>query len=392
MLIRLSKLQKNNCIKLKEIPHFARNDAQSHQNDVESHFKKLTVLGIMSGTSLDGLDLALCSFWRNDTGFCYEILKTKTFAYPQTLQQKLQELFHSSAIDFCHTEVAFSNFMAQSVNQFLEDSEIMPDYLAAHGHTVFHQPEKGLTKQMGNGAILAAKTEISTICDFRTTDVALGGQGAPLVPIGDELLFSDYDGCLNLGGIANISMQQANNRIAYDISLCNIPLNYLSKQLGYEFDNEGKIAKQGNVCQSLLDELNKPDYFFQTGAKSIGFEMFAHYVKPLLDNASISVEDKLRTVCEHISEQIAQNINTLPKVLVTGGGAKNSFLTALIQQKTNAQLVIPDNQIIDFKEALIFAFLGYLRVHEEINCLKSVTGASKNSCSGAIYIVKNNRF
>ena len=372
---------------MKEVPHFVRNDVQSHWNDVQSHFKKLTVLGIMSGTSLDGLDLALCSFWRNDTGFWYEILKTKTFAYSQSLQQKLQELFHSSAIDFCHTEVAFSNFMAQCVNQFLVNSETKPDYLAAHGHTVFHQPEKGLTKQIGIGAILAAKTGISTICDFRTTDVALGGQGAPLVPIGDELLFSEYNGCLNLGGIANISMQKANNRIAYDISLCNIPINYLAKQLGYEFDNEGKMAKQGNVCQSLLDELNKPEFFFQTGAKSIGFEMFANYVKPLLENASILVEDKLRTVCEHIAEQIAKNINSLPKVLVTGGGAKNSFLIELIQQKANAQLVIPDHQIIDFKEALIFAFLGYLRIHEEKNCLKSVTGAPKNSCSGAIYIV-----
>jgi len=370
---------------LKEIPHFVR-------NDVESHFKKLTVLGIMSGTSLDGLDLSLCSFWKNDTGYCYEIRKTKTFAYPQTLQQKLQELFHSSAIDFCHTEVEFSNFMAQCVNKFLVNSEIKPNYIAAHGHTVFHLPVKGLTKQIGIGAILAAKTGISTICDFRTTDVALGGQGAPLVPIGDELLFSEYSGCLNLGGIANISMQKTNDRIAYDISLCNIPLNYLAKQLCYEFDNEGNMAGQGNVNQSLLEELNKPDYFFQTSAKSIGFEMFAHYVKPLLDNASISVEDKLRTVCEHIAEQIGKNINTLPKVLVTGGGAKNRFLIELIQQKTNAQLDIPDNQIIDFKEALIFAFLGYLRIHEENNCLKSVTGASKNSCSGAIYLAKNNRF
>jgi anhydro-N-acetylmuramic acid kinase len=339
----------------------------------------------MSGSSLDGLDLALCSFWKNDTEFCYDIYKTKTFEYPRTLQQKLQEFFHTSANDFCHTEVEFSNFMAQCVNQFLVNSEIKPNYIAAHGHTAFHQPEKGLTKQIGSGAILAAKTGISTICDFRTTDVALGGQGAPLVPIGDEMLFSDYNGCLNLGGIANISIHQETYRIAYDISLCNIPLNYLAKQYGYEFDNEGKMAKQGTVCQSLLVELNRPEYFIRAGAKSIGFETFARYVKPLLDNSSMTVEDKLRTVCEHISEQIAKNINTLQKVLVTGGGAKNRLLIELIQHKTNAQIIIPDNQIIDFKEALIFAFLGYLRIHEEDNCLKSVTGATGNSSSGAIY-------
>jgi anhydro-N-acetylmuramic acid kinase len=259
-----------------------------------------------------------------------------------------------------------------------------PHFLAFHGHTVFHQPEKGLTKQIGSGAILAAKTGISTICDFRTGDVALGGQGAPLVPIGDALLFSEFDGCLNLGGISNISRKEPVST-AYDISLCNIPLNFLAAQKGFPYDKDGTLAQKGTVHSDLLKAFNNHDYFTQKGAKSIGFELFAKYYKPLLENAAISIEDKLRTMCEHIAEQVTQNLNGLPRILLTGGGAKNSFLTQLIQEKTTTQLVIPDERIIDFKEALIFAFLGYLRVHEAQNCLLSVTGASRNSCGGAIY-------
>jgi anhydro-N-acetylmuramic acid kinase len=339
----------------------------------------------MSGTSLDGLDLALCDFWKNNDRFFFDIQETKTYKYPKHLLQKLRELFESSALTFCETEVKFSDFMARCVHQFLQKTKKNPDYIASHGHTVFHQPEKGLTKQIGSGAILAAKTGISTICDFRTTDVALGGQGAPLVPIGDALLFSEYDGCLNLGGISNISYGNINNRTAYDISLCNILLNFLAKQLGLDYDKKGELAQQGAVNPQLLDELNKPEYFSQDGAKSIGFEMFANYYKPLLESHSISIVDKLRTVCEHIAMQIAQNINLLQKVLVTGGGAKNRFLISLIKEKTNTQIFIPDDQLVDFKEALIFAFLGYLRIHEENNCLRSVTGSHRNSCSGAIY-------
>ena len=349
-------------------------------------FAPLTILGLMSGTSLDGLDLALCNFWKDDNGFHYNIIKAQTFSYEENLSQKLRNLFTGSARYCCEVEVEFSNFMAQCVNQFLENETKKPHYIASHGHTVFHQPEKGLTKQIGSGAILAAKTGISTICDFRTTDVALGGQGAPLVPIGDALLFAEYNGCLNLGGISNISKHQNNITTAYDISLCNIPLNYLAEQLGFSYDKNGALAKKGNINLDLLKALNTNDYFLNNNAKSIGFELFATYYKPLLHSFNISVADKLRTTCEHIAMQIAHNIKDLQKILVTGGGAKNSFLIALIKEKTKTQLMILNEQLVDFKEAMIFAFLGYLRVHDENNCLQSVTGASKNSCSGAIYV------
>jgi len=339
----------------------------------------------MSGTSLDGLDLALCNFWKDKDMFRYKIIQTQTYAYPQILSQKLYSLFKSDALDFCQTEVEFSTFMAQCVNKFIEKVEKKPHYIASHGHTIFHQPEKGLTKQIGSGAILAAKTGISTICDFRTGDVALGGQGAPLVPIGDVLLFSEYDGCLNLGGISNISHGNLNNRIAYDISLCNIPLNFLAVQLGFSYDKNGALAQKGNIHYDLLEALNRPDYFLQSGAKSIGFELFANYYKPLLESYSISVEDKLRTMCEHIAMQISCNLKGLQTVLVTGGGTKNSFLIELIKDKTNTKIIIPNEQLIDFKEALIFAFLGYLRASEASNCLQSVTGSLKDSCGGAIY-------
>ena len=350
---------------------------------VLNEFVPLTVLGIMSGTSLDGLDLALCDFWYNEHKYHYKIIQTQTYPYPPGLVQKLRRVFDSNALFFCNVEVEFSNFMAQCVHQFLEKATKQPDYLSSHGHTIFHCPERGLTKQIGSGAILAAKTGLSTICDFRTGDVALGGQGAPLVPIGDALLFSEYDGCLNLGGISNISRHADT---AYDISLCNIPLNFLAAQKGVPYDHEGALAKEGSVNLKLLDAFNKPDYFSISGAKSIGFEFFNEYYKPLLETVPISIEDKLRTICEHIAEQIAHNLQGLQNVLVTGGGAKNRFLTNLIHEKSSTRLVIPNNRLIDFKESLIFAFLGYLRIHKSNNCLQSVTGSIKDSCSGAVYL------
>lgn len=345
------------------------------------------ILGMMSGTSLDGLDLALCDFWKDGQTFHYQIIQTQTFSYPQPLSQKLRALFHATAHRFCQTEVEFSNFMAQCVNIFLAETATKPDFIASHGHTVFHQPENGLTKQIGSGAILAAKTGIATICDFRTVDVALGGQGAPLVPIGDALLFPKYDGCLNLGGIANISKYNHKTCTAYDISLCNIPLNFLAKQCNCPYDKDGILAQYGNINPALLAALNKPEYFTLNRAKSIGFEFFATYFLPLFEAYPIPVEDKLRTVCEHIAIQIADNLKGLQQVLVTGGGAKNSFLINLIKEKTNTRLIIPNEQIIDFKEALIFAFLGYLRIHETVNCLKSVTGAARDSIGGGVYLV-----
>jgi anhydro-N-acetylmuramic acid kinase len=344
------------------------------------------LLGIMSGTSLDGLDLALCEFWKANNTFHYKILQTKTFPYPPLLSVQLSELFTASALFLCQIEVEFSNFAAQCINHFLEKTDKKPDYIASHGHTVFHRPEKGLTKQMGSGAILAAKTGIHTICDFRTTDVALAGQGAPLVPMGDSLLFSQYDGCLNLGGIANISKYNTTFCSAHDITLCNIPLNFLSNQLGFPYDKEGVLAQKGTIYPELLNALNRSDFFAQEGARSIGFEFFADYFSPWLERFQISIEDKLRTVCEHIALQIAHDLKGLSTVLVTGGGTKNHFLIHLIKEKTDTQIVIPDAQLIDFKEAIIFAFLGYLRVLEQNNCLKSVTGAVRNSCGGAIYL------
>jgi anhydro-N-acetylmuramic acid kinase len=351
-------------------------------------FKPLTILGLMSGTSVDGLDLALCDFWKDNQKFCYQIMKAETYPYPEELHRMLKDIFESSAHQFCHTEVEFSNFMAKCVNHFLDKIEKKPHYISSHGHTVFHQPEQGLTKQAGNGAILAAKTGISTVCDFRTTDVALGGQGAPLVPIGDMLLFPEYDGCLNLGGIANISRKKQEKCTAYDISLCNIPLNFLANQCGFPYDKDGNLAQKGKISFELLEALNKPAYFSLNRAKSIGFELFDQYYRSLLEckETRISTADKLRTICEHIAMQVVANLSDLQKILVTGGGAKNKFLIDLMKEKTDMKIVIPEEQLIDFKEALLFAFLGYLRVHETNNCLSSVTGALSDSCGGAIYL------
>jgi len=276
-------------------------------------------------------------------------------------------------------------FMADAVNRFMQKYDCHPDLLASHGHTVFHQPEEGLTLQIGCGAVLAAKCNITTICDFRTTDIALGGQGAPLVPVGDKLLFNHYDACLNLGGISNISFQEDGKLTAFDISLCNMPLNALAFQLGKAYDENGAAAKQGRLYLPLFEQLNALPYFTQKGAKSLSREWYEQFFLPLLKKQDISVYDQLRTVTEHIACQIAKYIPVNANVLVTGGGAKNSFLIELLQSQTTAKIILPDEKLIDFKEAVLFAFLGVLRFLERENCLNEVTGATRNCSSGCVY-------
>lgn len=345
-------------------------------------------LGIMSGTSLDGLDLALCKFHRQNQQWQYEIIGTRSIDYAATMKQKLKNADKLSAREYFFLNNEFANFIADSVNAFLKAYPVKPDLIASHGHTVFHQPEFNLTVQLGNGAVIAAKTGITTICDFRTTDVALCGQGAPLVPIGDKLLFTQFDACLNLGGISNISYNVGNKRIAYDISVCNMALNEIVQTIGLTFDKDGDLARQGKSIFQLKEQLSNLSYYSQKPPKSLGREWFESYFLPLLKPHLSSVNDLLFTVNEHIATQIASTFHDdWNKVLVTGGGAKNKFLIETIQQFSSVPLHLPDEETIDFKESIIFAFLGVLRFCKEVNCLKEVTGASSDCCGGAIYFM-----
>lgn len=346
---------------------------------------KLTVLGLMSGTSLDGLDLALCEFNRQKGKYSYKILKAKTVIYPHKWKHLLSEAKNASAKNYFRLHAEYGAYVAKETNKFLKSVKRRPDAIASHGHTVFHQPMLGFSTQMGCGATIAAHTGISTVCDFRSLDVANNGQGAPLVPMGDKLLFGDFQACLNVGGIANISFDKNGKRIAYDICEANMLLNYLSEKTGKAFDKNGEMASLGKVNKKILVALNELEYYKKTGAKSIGREWFEREIVPQLKGKNI--QSLLATAVEHIAHVLASDFekHKLKSVLVTGGGALNSYLIEKIRSKTTCQLTIPKPEIIHFKEALLFAFLGYLRLNNKTNTLSSVTGSRTDSCGGAVY-------
>ncbi|HPB57200.1 MAG TPA: anhydro-N-acetylmuramic acid kinase [Bacteroidales bacterium] len=342
-------------------------------------------IGLMSGTSLDGLDLAFCQFTENQGVYRYEVVAAEEVSYSDELRSRLGRAHQLSGFELMRLDQEFAQFCAQEVNRLIGKVGITPDFIASHGHTVFHAPELGFTTQIGNGGTLAGLTGIPVVCDFRSLDVALGGQGAPLVPIGDRLLFSEYDACLNLGGIANISFEDGAKRVAYDISLCNIPLNHYARQMGYPFDREGAIAEKGRIVSPLIIQLQKLKYYKKPYPKSLGREWFEQVFLPILEETGASPEDLMATITEHIASVIGANLPDQGKVLVTGGGAFNSFLMKRIAAHTQSEICLPDEQTIKFKEAIVFAFLGYLRWRQEDNTLASVTGATQDSAGGAIY-------
>ncbi len=346
-----------------------------------------TGLGVMSGTSLDGIDIALCIFSEENTKWNYKIEEAKTYPYNDFWINKFAHAHSLNSLDLMKLHKEYGFYIGRFINEFLENAEIKVNYMASHGHTIFHQPEVGITFQLGDGAAIASETNLTTISDFRNQDVILGGNGAPLVPIGDKLLFPEYAYCLNLGGFSNISYEKENKRIAFDICPTNTIINNLSKKLNHEYDKDGKLAAKGKVNNALLHELNILGYYQQNPPKSLSREWLWSLFIPIVEFAKISTEDKLRTVYEHISYQIAQSFDNIEnhEVLITGGGAHNKFLVELIKKKTNNTLVIPSSQLIEFKEALIFAFLGLLKIQNKVNCLSSVTGARKDHSSGIIY-------
>jgi len=348
--------------------------------------KTAIILGLMSGTSLDGLDLCLTRFEIINGQYAFYVLKTKSINYPQFWQEKLRKSTTLSGLYLKLLDIELGTYFSNLINEFLKGCEVKPDYIASHGHTVFHQPEKGLTLQIGDGHKMYSETGIPVIYDFRSLDVALKGQGAPLVPIGDMYLFSDYVACINFGGIANISFQKKGERLAFDICPINMALSDIISEIRLPYDNQGKIARKGSIDFDLLKELNSIDFYNEKGPKSLGIEWYTNHVKPLIKNDTISLEDRLRTVIEHITDQIANVVGEIEdgEVLVTGGGVYNSFLIEMLKLKVNQKIIIPSIELIEFKEALIFAFLGWLRINNKENVLKSVTGAIRNSCSGAV--------
>lgn len=344
------------------------------------------IIGLMSGTSLDGIDLVYVKFNIYDYN-SFEILASDTISYSSKWKYDLQNAISFSYQKLAELDVLFGRLLGEKVKNFIHKNNIEElDFIASHGHTVFHQPENGITLQIGNGQEIANTTNQQVICDFRTQDVQLGGQGAPLVPIGDELLFSNYDYCINLGGFANVSFKKENQRIAFDICPVNIVLNHYCKKIGLEYDDEGKLASEGKINYQLLERLNSLAFYKQAPPKSLGLEWVQQEILPLINGFQLETKDVLRTFVEHSAKQIGRIISNKSSVLVSGGGVYNSFLIKRIEYFSNIKIEYPKKEIIEFKEALIFAFLGLLRSENQINCLKSVTGASKNHSSGKIFL------
>ncbi len=343
-----------------------------------------TTLGLMSGTSLDGLDMALCEF-DTENYADFKIIDAKTEKYPENLSDKIKNSLKLSVVDFVDLHKSYGKFIAEQVDKFLSGRKI--DFIASHGHTVIHYPNKNINFQLGDCATISALTGITAICDFRSVDIALGGQGAPLVPIGDKWLFPEYDTFLNIGGFSNISFKRNDSVIAYDICPSNYALNYYAEKLGKAFDFNGNFGKKGEIIPKMLKELQNLEYFSANPPKSLADHWFFDVFLKIVENYDVSIYDKLRTIYELVSIEIAKNIDAQKtrKILITGGGAYNKFLLELIKSRTNAELVVPANEIVDYKEAVIFAFLGVLRIEQQANCLSKVTGAKMDNVGGGIY-------
>lgn len=372
---------------------------------------RIQVVGLMSGTSLDGLDVCCATFWRNEAGrWSFHIDATEGYSYDEAKgnstdasegypfdEADLRYILGTgaqqmSAREFVAFHSAYGAYLGRCVNDFLQRHDLHPDLIASHGHTIFHEPDRKVMFQIGDGAAIAATTGIATVSDFRRLDIMLGGQGAPLVPIGDRLLFADYTFCLNLGGFSNISYEVDGRRIAFDISPVNYVINHYCRQVGLDFDRDGEIARRGTVDSTLLGQLNALDYYRQAPPKSLGREWVERYVFPLMDASGLCLEDRLRTFYEHVAQQLGRVIGQAdkgprPTLLATGGGTYNTFLMERLRQASGCQIVTPSAQIIEYKEALIFAFLGALYMAGEASCLRSVTGARHDNIGGMLFKV-----
>jgi anhydro-N-acetylmuramic acid kinase len=346
------------------------------------------IIGVMSGTSLDGIDLAHINFTIKDNKWRYEVLESETISYSQDWLNKLKVAVSFSKEELIELNEEYTELLGYIIKSFIANHKIKNlDAVCSHGHTILHQPQNGFTLQIGNLPKIAEIIQEKVVCDFRVQDVKLSGQGAPLVPIGDRILFSEYDYCLNLGGFSNVSFEDNSKRIAFDISPVNTVLNFYANKLGLNYDDKGKIASSGNINSDLLKELNTLDYYKKPFPKSLGFEFVKEIVLPLIENYSIPIEDKMHTFTEHIALQTSLALpNKTGKILITGGGAYNDFLIERMKfHLPQIQIIIPDNKTLEFKEALIFALLGVLKLRNEINVLSSVTGAEMDHSSGVIY-------
>lgn len=358
----------------------------------------------MSGSSLDGLDIAFCEFQierKNKTEVSvseWKLTEAETVPFSQKWIDRLLGLPAQNAQIYAQTDVYFGYYLGELVRDFLKKHQIKPDAIASHGHTVFHNPEKRFTAQIGNGAAIAATVGIPVIHDFRTQDIALFGEGAPVAPIADKMLFSGFDFYLNIGGIANISCEANGKFLAFDIGGANQILNALANLADLDYDEGGKLASAGTLNQTLFNQLNELGYFEKPYPKSLSNQWVQNEQIKKTFEFEDSIENRLRTICEQVSFQTKKSILKLIEneklnkekyqIFVTGGGAMNLFLIECMKRHCteigNFEWVIPDEKIISFKEAVLMALMGVLRLERVPNCLSSVTGAIRNTTGGAV--------
>lgn len=369
-------------------------------------------IGVMSGSSLDGLDIAFAEFHENAGNWTYSIKAADCLPYNEEWVNRLKNAIHLPALDYQLIHTDYGHYIGQRVNEFIAKHQLQfqVSLVSSHGHTTFHMPARRMTAQLGDGASIAAETGLPVVSDLRAVDIALGGQGAPIVPIGEKFLFQGYDYFLNLGGIANISVN-AEKYVAFDVCPANRVLNLLVNDLGHEFDEGGKIASTGQVDNALLEKLNQLDYYNKPFPKSLANDFGTDVIYPLIKSANISIPDALRTYSGHIAFQIANAISNLnasrlpppisglpppashlpppaPRLLATGGGTFNEFLIAQLKEKLHAldvEVIVPGPDLINYKEALVMAFIGVLRWRQENNVFASVTGAGRDSIGGALW-------
>lgn len=362
--------------------------------------KTYKVIGLMTGSSLDGVDVAFVHLTPEGDRWHYKFETAECIPFPQKWRLRLQSLVLQNAVTYLKTDTYFGHYIGDVVRKFVEDHGLdgQVDFVASHGQTIFHQPENQMTSQIGDGASIAAECGLPVVCNFRTVDVALGGQGTPIAPIGDKLLFPNFRYCLNIGGIANISAKLEDGRmIGFDICAANSVLNALAGEIDLDYDKDGSVAKEGRVHEELLNEMTNQWYYEKQYPKSLGGGWITKVFLPIFKKFRIPTEDKLRTAVEHIAQQIAKDLNIiidregLPRnqtdqMLVAGGGAFNKLLIERIARNVPVQVVVPDSTTVKFKESLIIALMGALRVRKEINVLSSVTGAKEDSIGGEIFL------
>jgi anhydro-N-acetylmuramic acid kinase len=358
-------------------------------------------IGLMSGSSLDGLDIAFAEFHEQAGKWSYEILQADCYPYNKEWMNRLKNAVELPALDYQLLHTDYGHYIGKEINRFIDEHKLhyQVALISSHGHTTFHIPARKMTGQLGDGAAIAAETQLPVVTDLRAMDIAFGGQGAPIVPIGEKWLLGDYDFFLNLGGIANISGHAGPPLGSWGFDICpaNRVLNMLVNELGKEYDDGGQIAATGNINSSLLEKLKALDYYKQPFPKSLANDFGTDIVYPIIKKERIEIKDALRTFVEHIVLQISNAITTInhspltthhSRLLATGGGAFNKFLiqrlTDLLAMQ-NVEVIVPDKKLVNFKEALIMAFIGVLRWRQEYNVLSSVTGASRDSIGGALW-------